>query len=179
MSDDGVIFSSIDDREQANLKNIKSLVFGENNFINNIIWEKKYSPQNDAKWFSDNHDFLICYSKDKETFRPNLLARTEEQNNRYKNLDDDIRGIWKTSDLSVKRETAKDIYEVITPSGRVVLPPKGRSWGVGKEKLQLLIDDNRIWFGKNGDAIPQLKRFITDVKNGVVPLSPTVDCRTR
>lgn len=171
LSNDGSIWISIDDDECHYLKVLCDMVFGRNNFINNVIWEKKYSPQNDAKWLSDSHDHILVYAKNKEVWRPNLLPRTHEMDSRYKNPDNDPRGNWKTSDLSVKRETAKDIYEITTPSGRVVLPPKGRSWSVGKDKFQELVDDNRIWFGKNNDAVPQLKRFITDVKDGITAMT--------
>lgn len=171
LSNDGSIWISIDDDESHYLKVLCDMVFGRNNFINNVIWEKKYSPQNDAKWLSDSHDHILVYAKNKEVWRPNLLPRTEEMDQRYKNPDNDPRGNWKTSDLSVKRETAKDIYEITTPSGRVVLPPKGRSWSVGKDKFQELIEENRIWFGKNNDAVPQLKRFITDVKDGITAMT--------
>ncbi len=171
LKDDGVIFISIDDNEVANLRKLCDEIFGEDNFVANIIWEKKYSPQNDAKWFSDNHDHILVYAKNKNLWQPNLLPRTKEQNNRYKNPDSDPRGNWKTSDLSVKRMTEKDIYEIITPSGRSTLPPKGRSWSISKDKFQELKNDNRIWFGLDGNSIPQLKRFITDVKDGIVPLT--------
>lgn len=171
LSNDGSIWISIDDDECHYLKVLCDMVFGRNNFINNVIWEKKYSPQNDAKWLSDSHDHILVYAKNKEVWRPNLLPRTEEMDKRYKNPDNDPRGNWKTSDLSVKRETAKDIYEITTPSGRVVLPPKGRSWSIGKEKFQELVEENRIWFGKNNDAVPQLKRFITDVKDGITSMT--------
>jgi adenine-specific DNA-methyltransferase len=171
LKDDGVIFVSIDDDEVANLRKVMDEIYGEENFVANVIWEKKYSPQNDAKWLSDNHDHILIYAKNKDIWRPNLLARTEEQNSRYKNPDNDIRGNWKTSDLSVKRVTKKDIYEIKIPSGRIVLPPKGRSWSISKEKFDKLVLENRIWFGIDGDAIPQLKRFITDVQDGMVSLT--------
>jgi adenine-specific DNA-methyltransferase len=171
MSDDGVIFSSIDDGEQANFRSVESLLFSEKNFINNIIWEKKYSPQNDAKWFSDNHDFLICYAKNKEIFRPNLLPRTEEQNNRYKNKDNDSRGVWKSSDFSVKTYSKDYDFSITTPSGRIVNPPKNRCWRTSKEKYLELINDNRIWFGEDGNNVPSIKRFLSEVKQGVVPLT--------
>lgn len=171
LSDDGSIWISIDDDEGHYLKTLCDEVFGRNNYINTVIWEKKYSPQNDAKWLSDNHDFILVYAKNKEIWRPNLLPRTVEMNSRYKNPDNDPRGIWKTSDLSVRRKTEKDIYEIKTPSGRIVLPPLGRSWGVNKENFQILLAENRIWFGKNGDSVPQLKRFLTDVKQGMTSMT--------
>ncbi len=171
LSDDGAIFMSIDDNEQANLKLICDEIFGGGNFINNIIWQKKYSPQNDAKYFSDMHDFIICYSKDKQNWKRNLLARTEEQNKRYKNPDNDARGPWKSSDFSVKTYSKEYDYPIVTPSGRTVNPPNGRSWNTSKENFDVLIKDNRIWFGKNGDNVPSVKKFITEVKDGAVPIT--------
>lgn len=171
LAEDGSIWISLDDNEQAYCKILMDEIFGRRNFINNVIWQKKYSPQNDAKWLSDNHDFIIVYAKNKELWRPNLLPRTDEMNARYKNPDNDPRGVWKTSDLSAKRRTPKDVYEIITPSGRSVYPPEGRSWATSKENFLELIKDNRIWFGKDGNAVPQLKRFLTDVQQGMVSLT--------
>lgn len=171
LSDKGVIFISIDDNEQANLKLLCDEVFGEGNFIGNIIWEKKYSPQNDAKWFSDNHDFIICYAKNKNKWFPNQLPRTEEMNARYKNPDNDSRGSWKNSDCLVKTFSANYVYPVISPTGKEIYPPEGRCWMTSKENFQKLIDDNRIYFGKDGNGVPALKRFLTDVKQGVTPLT--------
>ncbi|BCD59341.1 MULTISPECIES: site-specific DNA-methyltransferase [unclassified Nitratiruptor] len=156
---DGVIFISIDDHEVHNLRHLCDEVFGEKNYIQEIIWEKKYSPQNDAKYFSLNHEQIICYAKNKEKFNRNLLPMTEEQKSRYKNPDNDPRGPWKSSDLSVARKTEKDIYEIITPSGRTVLPPPGRSWSVSKQKFEELLKDNRIWFGENGNNVQVSKDF--------------------
>ncbi len=171
LKNDGIIFISIDDNEVHNLRKICEEIFGEENFLANVIWEKKFSPQNDAKYFSDNHDHILVFAKNKENCKLNLLPRTKEQDLRYKNLDNDARGNWTSSDLTVRRVTEKDIYEIKTPSGKVMLPTKGRSWIVSKEKFELLKNDNRIWFGENGDNVPRLKRFLTDVKNGIVPLT--------
>lgn len=171
LSDKGVIFISIDDNEQAQLKLLGDEIFGQNNFVADIIWEKKYSPQNDAKWFSPNHDYILVYAKNKENWRPNLLERNDEQNARYKNPDNDPRGDWKMSDLSVKTYSADYDYPITTPSGRIAKLPSGRCWMTNKKRMQELIDDNRIWFGKTGDNIPALKRFLTEVKQGVTPMT--------
>ncbi|RVZ24855.1 site-specific DNA-methyltransferase [Helicobacter pylori] len=171
LSDDGVIFVQCDDNEQAYLKVLMDEIFGRDNFINTIIWEKKYSPQNDAKWFSDNHDFILLYAKDKGIWRPNLLPRTSEMDARYKNLDNDERGAWKPSDCLVKTYMASYDYPITTPSGKVVTPPKGRCWMTSKENFQKLVDDNRIYFGRNGDNVPSLKRFLSEVKQGTTPLT--------
>ncbi|WQT69813.1 site-specific DNA-methyltransferase [Helicobacter pylori] len=171
LSDDGVIFVQCDDNEQAYLKVLMDEIFGRDNFINTIIWEKKYSPQNDAKWFSDNHDFILLYAKDKGIWRPNLLPRTSEMDARYKNLDNDERGAWKPSDCLVKTYMASYDYPITTPSGKVVTPPKGRCWMTSKENFQKLVDDNRIYFGRNGDNVPSLKRFLSEVKQGATSLT--------
>ncbi len=171
LRDDGAIFVSIDDNEQAYLKVLMDEVFERVNFVATIIWEKKYSPQNDAKWFSDNHDNILVFAKNKNTWRPNLLQRTEEQNKRYKNLDNDPRGDWKSSDLSVKTYSKEYDYPITTPSGKEVQLPAGRSWMTNKTRMQELINDNRIWFGKNNNAVPSLKRFLSEVKDGITPLT--------
>ncbi len=171
LAEDGAIFISIDDNEQANLRLMCDEIFGTINFINNIIWQKKYSPQNDARYLSDMHDFILCYTKHKDSWTRNLIPRNEKQNDRYKNPDKDKRGVWKSSDLSAKRVTEKDIYEIITPSGRKVLPPKGRSWVVSKGKFEELVQDNRIWFGKNGSNVPSVKKFLNEVQDGTVPVT--------
>ncbi|MBO4371464.1 MAG: site-specific DNA-methyltransferase, partial [Bacteroidales bacterium] len=171
LSNDGAIFISIDDNEQANLKLMCDEIFGANNFVGNVIWEKKYSPQNDARWFSDSHDFVLVYAKNKDIWRPFLLPRTEEMNNRYKNPDNDPRGEWKTADFSVRTYNANCDYPITLPSGRVVNPPTSRAWVTNKEKFAELVSDNRIWFGKNGDSIPQVKKFLSEVKQGITTLT--------
>ncbi|WP_375673438.1 site-specific DNA-methyltransferase [Bartonella sp. TS82HLJMH] len=171
LADDGSIWISIDDDEQAYLKVVMDEIFGRQNFINNIIWQKKYAPQNDTKWLSDNHDFIMVYAKDKMIWRPQLLPRSSDMDARYKNPDNDPRGPWKSGDLSVKRVTFKDIYEIITPSGRKVMPPNGRSWAMNEKKFFELLKDNRIWFGPTGSNVPSLKRFLSEVKNGTVSMT--------
>jgi len=171
LAQDGSIWISIDDDEGHYLKVICDEIFGRKNFINNVVWQKKFSPQNDAKWLSDNHDHILCYAKNKDIWHPNLLPRTEEMNARYKNPDNDPRGVWMSSDLSVKRVTQKDVYEVITPSGKSYFPTNGRSWGVSQETMKELIADNRVWFGETGSNMPRLKRFLQDVQGGSVALT--------
>lgn len=166
LTDDGVIFISIDDNEQMNLRKVCDEILGEQNFVSHVIWKKKYGIQNDAKFFSTNHDFILIYSKNISKYRQNLLPRTEEQDKRYTNRDNDSRGVWKAGDLSVGRVTEKDIYEIITPSGRKVLPSNGRSWVVSQEKFLELVADNRIWFGEKGDNVPSIKKFLSEVKQG-------------
>ena len=171
LRDDGVIFISIDDNEVANLRKVCDEVFGEENFVASVIWEKKYSPANDAKWLSDNHDYILIYAKRKEVWRPQLLPRGEEQNSRYTNRDNDPRGVWKAADMTVKSYSASYDYPITTPSGRIVTPSEGRCWNTSKENFEKLVADNRIWFGENGDNMPAVKKFLTEVKDGVVPLT--------
>jgi adenine-specific DNA-methyltransferase len=171
MSEDGSIWICIDDDESHYLKVLCDEVFGRQNFINNVVWQKKYSPQNDAKWLSDNHDHILVYAKNKNIWRPNLLPRNDDMNSRYKNPDNDDRGLWKSGDISVKRITAKDIYEIITPSGRKVLPPSGTSWRYSQQKFLELVNDNRIWFGPDGKSVPSIKRFLTEVKDGITSMT--------
>ena len=171
LSKKGVIFISIDDKEQAALRMLGDDVFGEDNFIANIIWQKKFSPQNDAKWFSDNHDFIVCYAKNKPTWKPKLMKRSAETNSRYKNPDNDPRGDWASTDLAVKTYSAEYDYPITTPSGKIVVPANGRCWMTSKERMAELIADNRIWFGKKGDNMPRYKTFLSEVQQGIVPLT--------
>jgi adenine-specific DNA-methyltransferase len=177
LSEDGAIFISIDDNEQHRLRMLCDDIFGEQNFIQNIIWQKKYSPQNDAKYFSDMHDFIICYAKNKIEgeqkfgWQRNLLKRTEEMNERYSNPDNDERGDWKPTDFSVKSYSKDYDYPVTLPSGKIINPPKGRCWSTSNENFQKLVDDKRIWFGEAGKNIPSLKTFLSEVQQGSVPIS--------
>ena len=171
LSEDGSIWISIDDDECHYLKVICDEVFGRKNFINNVIWEKKFAPQNDVKWLSDSHDHILCYAKDKEKWHPNLLPRTEEMNARYKNLDNDPRGVWTSDNLLRKDIQPSGMYKIITPSGRVCEPSQGASWRVNEEKFKEMVADNRIWFGKDGNGVPRIKRFLSEVQNGMVSMT--------
>jgi adenine-specific DNA-methyltransferase len=176
LDEKGSIWVSIDDNECHYLKTMMDEIFGRNNFIANVIWEKKYSPQNDAKWLSDSHDHILSYAKDKVKWRPYLLPRSDEMNARYKNPDNDPRGLWKPSDFSVKTYTPNTDYPITLPSGRVVKPPQSRCWVVSVERYNELVNDNRIWFGKNGNNVPSVKRFLSEVQDGSV--SKTIWSRT-
>ncbi|WP_204189577.1 site-specific DNA-methyltransferase [Mammaliicoccus sciuri] len=167
LSNDGSIWISIDDDESHYLKVLCDEIFGRRNFVSNVIWEKKFSPQNDATWLSDNHDHILVFAKNKEVWRPNLLPRTEDMDSRYKNPDNDPRGPWTSSDLTVRTYSADYDYPIKTPSGRVVHPPKGRCWNTSNERMEELISENRIWFGQKGDNVPRLKKFLSDVKGGI------------
>lgn len=166
---EGSIWINIDDREAHYLKVLGDDIFGRDNFIANVIWKKKYSPQNDARYFSDMHDHILVFSLNKQSLRLELIPRTDESNARYKNIDNDKRGPWKSSDFSVKTYSEKYDYVIETPSGRKVSPPKSRSWRTSKEKFQKLLKDNRIYFGLNGNSVPSIKRFLSEVKGGTPP----------
>ena len=171
LADDGVIFCSIDDKNQAYVKCLFDEVFGEYNFIANVIWERAYAPVNLKKHFSESHDYILCYAKDIQHAVCNGLPRTDEANYRYSNPDNDPRGDWKSSDLSVGPAVQTNIYPITTPSGRVTLPPSGYSWRLSKEKFQEYVNDNRIWFGPNGANVPSIKRFLSEVKQGLTPMT--------
>lgn len=171
LAENGVIFVSIDDTEQHRLRMMMDEIFGKDNFVTNIVWQKKFSPQNDASHFSDNHDFIVVYAKDKNIWRPILFPRTEKQDKAYINPDNDPRGNWSSSGLDVKTYQKDYDYPITTPSGRVVNPPRGRCWRHSKEKFQEMIADNRIWFGESGNNVPRVKRFLSDVKGGITPLT--------
>lgn len=176
LSNDGSIWISIDDDESHYLKVLCDEIFGRQNFVSNVIWEKKYSPQNDAKWLSDSHDHILVYAKNKDTWRPNLLPRTDAMDKRYKNPDHDPRGSWKPADFSVKTYSKAYDYPITTPSGRVVNPPESRCWSTSPTNLEDLILENRIWFGKTGGNVPSVKKFLSEVKQGSV--SKTIWFRT-
>lgn len=168
LKEDGVIFVSIDDNEVHHLRMVMDEIFGEENFVAQIIWERAFSPKNDSKFFSDNHDYILVYAKQIQNFHIDLLDRTEDANNRYSNLDKDSRGQWTSGDLSVKTYSREYDYPITTPSGRIVNPPHGSCWRVSKEKLDELVTDKRIWFGENGSNVPRLKRFLSEVQDGMV-----------
>lgn len=172
LTKDGVIFISIDDREQRNLKNICDEIFGESNFIAQLIWERAYSPKNDAKYISNSHDYILMYALDLEKFTIGRLPRTKEANARYSNPDNDPRGVWKASDMSVKTYTSSCDYPITTPSGKIVEPPAGRCWRLSAKAFAERLQDNRIWFGPNGDSTPSIKRFLSELKyEGMAPTS--------
>ncbi|PCI40970.1 MAG: site-specific DNA-methyltransferase [Rhodospirillaceae bacterium] len=171
MSEDGSLWITIDDNEAHYLKVLCDEIFGRKNFVANVIWQKKYSPQNDAKWLSDNHDHILVYAKNKDIWRPNLLPRTDAMDKRYKNPDSDPRGPWKPSDFSVKTYSAANDYPITTPSGRVVEPPKSRCWVTSEVRFKELVADNRISFGATGKNVPAMKKFLTEVKGGTTSMT--------
>ena len=171
LRDDGVIFVHIDDNEVHNLRLVMNEIFGEENFVTCVIWEKNFSPKNDAKWFSENHDYVLIFARNKELWRPLLLPRTKEANARYSNPDNDERGDWTSGDLSVKTYSKEYDYSITTPSGKIVSPPKGGCWRISKERFEELKKENRIWFGERGENTPRLKRFLSDVREGITPMT--------
>ena len=164
LSDDGVIFISIDDKEVGNLRKICDDIFGEVNFISYLIWQKKFSRLNDAKYFSSMHDHILCYAKSNINYSETgwdigLIPRGDELPSGYSNPDNDPRGPWTSVILSAKSGSQNLLYEITTPSGRKVYPPSGRYWSCTKTTFKKWDDDNRIWYGKNGDGVPRKKHF--------------------
>ena len=172
LTDDGVIFISIDDNEQENLKKCCDEVFGGQNFVAQLVWERAYAPKNDARFISNSHDYVLMYARNLANFVIGRLPRTEEANARYQNPDNDPRGVWKPSDLSVKTYNASCDYPITTPSGRVIEPPAGRCWSLSKNAFLERLQDNRIYFGADGNSVPCMKRFLTELKyDGMAPTS--------
>ena len=169
LTDDGVIFISIDDSEQGNLKKICDDIFGVSNFVNTVIWEKRYSPQNAVQWFSESHDFILVYAKNKMLWHPQLLDRTVEMNARYTNRDNDPRGPWKAVDSTAQggHGTKSQFYVLTAPNGKKHTLPSGRCWLYTEKVMNEMIADNRIWFGEDGNNVPAIKSFLTEVKQGV------------
>lgn len=172
LSDDGVIFISIDDNEDHNLRKVCDEVFGGNNFIAQVIWERAFSPVNLMKHFSPSHDYILCYAKNIDIAICNGIPRTAEADSRYINPDNDPRGVWSSSDISVGPAVPENIYPITTPSGRIVEPPAGRSWRLSKKAFLERLNDNRIWFGPDGNGVPRIKRFLSELrKQGMTPMT--------
>ncbi|WP_202965045.1 DNA methyltransferase [Dehalococcoides mccartyi] len=167
----GSIWINLDDVEAHYAKVLCDEVFDRGNFVANVIWQKKYAPQNDAKFFSDNHDHILVYAKNIKDFKLNLLPRSQEMNDRYHNPDNDSRGPWASDNLLVKTYAAEYDYPITNPAGKVINPPNGSCWRVSKERFEELKADNRIWFGDDGKNVPRLKRFLSEVKEGTTPLT--------
>lgn len=172
LTDDGVIFISIDDNEQENLKKCCDEIFGSGNFVAQLIWERAFAPKNDAKYISNSHDYILMYAKKISDFVIGRLPRTEEANARYSNPDNDPRGGWQSDNLTVKTYSPSGDYPITTPSGRVVEPPAGRCWSLSKKVFLERLQDNRIWFGADGNGVPRIKRFLSELKfDGMAPTS--------
>ena len=172
LTDDGVIFISIDDNEVENLRKVCDEVFGEQNFIATLVWERAFAPKNDARFISSSHDYILVYAKKIDGFKIGRLERTEEANARYSNPDNDPRGVWTSGDMLVKTYNKSCDYPITTPSGKVVNPVEGRCWRFSKESFLEKVKDNRIWFGPDGNGVPRVKRFLSELKfDGMAPTS--------
>ena len=172
LSDNGVIFISIDDNEQENLKKCCDEVFGGQNFIAQLVWERAFAPKNDAKFISNSHDYILMYARNINNFVIGRLPRTAEADARYSNPDNDPRGVWQSDNLTVKTYSPSGDYPITTPSGRIVEPPAGRCWSLSKNTFLERLQDNRIWFGADGNGVPRIKRFLSELKfNGMAPTS--------
>lgn len=171
LREDGVIFVSIDDNEVHNLRLLMNEIFGEENFLANVVWQRAYAPISMKKYFSESHEHLLIFAKQKDLFTLNLLPRTEKQNKDYKNPDNDPRGVWKGGNLTVGPAVEKQVYEIIGPTGKSFYPPKGYCWRFTKERFEELRKDNRIWFGLDGNNSPLPKLFLSEVQDGVTPMT--------
>ena len=171
LTDDGVIFISIDDNEQENLKKICDEVFGAENFIAQLIWEKKFAPQNDDKYITAVHDYILVYAKVKSMWSPKLQKRNDDALQKFKNPDNDPRGVWTSGDLTSKTKAQGHSYAIVSPSGKAFYPPEGRQWAPAYETYLKLKDDNRLWFGENGTNVPRQKQFLSEIQSGIVPTS--------
>lgn len=164
LTDNGVIFISIDENEIQNMRKITDEVFGESNFISQLGWQKVYSPKNQARYFSNDYEFVLCYCKNISSFSINLLPRTEAMNARYKNPDNDPRGDWKAGDCVGNGVRSQGYYDVVSPkTGKVFNVPQGKHWVYARDNMMKMIEDNRIWFGKDGNSFPAVKQFLSDV----------------
>lgn len=166
LSDAGSIWISIDDNEVHYLKVLMDEIFGRNNFVASNVWQKIHSTKNDAKYLSINHEYVLMYSKNIDKLELNLLTRSEEMDNRYKNPDSDPRGNWQSGDLVANEERTNGYYDVFSPSGKVFNVPKGKHWVYAEERMLNMISENRIWFGVKGDSFPRKKRFLSEVQQG-------------
>ena len=171
LTDDGAIFISIDDYEEDNLNKICNEIFGERNVVACVAWQRNYAPISLKKFFSESHEYCYIYAKDLNQFQMNLLPRSDKQNKDYKNPDNDPRGVWKVGNLTVGPAVEKQVYEIVGPTGRKFLPPSGYCWRFTKEKFEEMRKDNRIWFGTDGNNSPVPKLFLTEVQDGVTPMT--------
>ena len=171
LTDDGVIFISIDDGEVENVIKLCCEIFGQNNFIAQVVWERSFAPVNLKKHFSESHDYILCFSKNISNAVCNGLPRGIESDSRYSNPDNDPRGVWQSDNATVGPAIPEKVFEIVTPSGRRIMPPSGRCWLYTKARFQEMIRDNRIWFGEDGNNVPRVKRFLSEVKQGLTPMT--------
>lgn len=183
LSDDGSLWITIDDNEAHYLKVVCDEIFGRSNFVANVVWQKKFAPQANVLGISDSHDHVLVFARNKVSWSPSLLPRTEEADARYSNPDNDPRGPWMSDNFTIsltggargaqfaRTGVSPNIYEIVTPSGRKLMPTQGRCWGTSKDRFDELVMDNRIWFGSDGGNVPRIKRFLSEVQSGVVARS--------
>ena len=170
LADDGVIVVSIDDNESQNMRNICDEIFGESNFVACIVWQKIHSIKNDAKYFSENHEYAMIYAKSIDSITIHLLPRTDEMNSRYKNPDNDPRGPWQSGDLVASGERSNGHFWIVSPkTGKKFDVPQGKHWVYSQENLIKMVEDNQVWFGVDGNSFPRKKRFLTEVQDGRTP----------
>jgi adenine-specific DNA-methyltransferase len=169
LREDGVIFISIDDNEVAQLRLLMDEIFGEENFVAELIWQKNFAPKNDNKYISISHEYILTFAKNKEFFKRILLPREEKHNKDYKNPDNDSRGVWTSGSILATTYSEKGVFEIIAPNGKKHYPPQGRCWRFSKEKIKELLEDNRLFFGLNGNNVPRIKRFLFEMPKGIVP----------
>lgn len=170
LADDGLLIASIDDNEVKNTRNICDEIFGESNFVACVVWQKIHSIKNDAKYFSENHEYAVIYAKSIDKIKINLLPRTEEMNNRYKNPDNDFRGPWQSGDLVASGERSNGHFIITSPkSGKNFDVPQGKHWVYSQQNLLKMVEDNQVWFGEDGNSFPRKKRFLSDVQDGRTP----------
>lgn len=169
LTEDGVIFISIDDNEVDNMRKMCDEVFGENNFVTQFVWQKNFAPKNDNKYVSISTEYILLYSKNKVDFDCGLLPRTEKHNQGYSNPDNDIRGMWTSGSMLATTFSAKGVFEIVSPNGTKHLPAEGRCWRFSQETIEKMKKDNRIWYGSDGNGVPRIKRFLSEMPNGIVP----------
>lgn len=169
LREDGVIFMSIDNNEQSQLKLLCDNIFGEENFISNFIWQKNFAPKNDNKYISDSTEYILLYTKNKEKFDRGLLPREEKHNKGYSNPDNDPRGVWTSGSMLATSYSPTGVFEIISPNGKKNIPPSGKCWRFSKDTIQKLISENKIWWGNDGNGVPRIKRFLNEMPDGIVP----------
>ena len=167
LTDDGVIFISIDDNEVENLRKVCDEVFGEQNFISTFVWEKHKAPKNDNKYVTHNHEYIFCYAKYMQNVYLKKYERSSENLSSFKNPDNDPRGVWISGPLLAPTYSPNAVFEIIAPNGKVHMPPQGKCWSFNKEGIKRLMSENRIWFGSEGNNVPRIKRFLSELDNGV------------
>lgn len=171
LKDDGVIFISIDDHEVHNLRKLCNEIFGEENFVAQFVWQKNFAPKNDNKYISTSQEYILHYAKSKELYKRKLLPREEKHNLGYNNPDNDPRGLWTSGSMLATTFSQNGVFEIKSPTGKVSVPPTGRCWRYSKETIRKLIEENRVWFGSDGNNVPRVKRFLSDMPSGIVPQS--------